>query len=249
MTDAPCNSDLDPQSPTVVSSQPTPSTNPGRRCRWWRRGITIAVVLLLVLWQRDFLCWALATPLIRSESGANATAILLIQGHYPFAEVATFLTQDDHHRVLIEASPQGRLERLGIFAPAEETGRKEMVKLGAKPEQIQVLDWTGGGSRSAAIQRWLMDHPDEQLLVLSEGFSSRELRWQMDRELPASIARRIAIRPSTRQLYDASNWWQTKRGTIAFLRGWLGLILPVIRCGQQKEWVECNPEQFQPGPG
>ncbi|MBS0205652.1 MAG: hypothetical protein JSS49_22340 [Planctomycetes bacterium] len=196
---------------------------------------------------RSPLLRCLAAPLVISESSPMATTMLILGGDLRFDEAAQFCREDLHRHVLLEESPRGRLVRLGILPDPVELGRKELTRRGVRGDQIDVVSWTDPeDSLDMELSRWLHEHPQAQVIVVCEAFSSREIRWRFDRELPRLLARRLAIRPLHHRSYDLSNWWHSKPGIMLFVRSWLGLILPAIQSKESRTWRECNPELFTP---
>ncbi len=227
----------------VATSSPS-APRRRHRVRW---GLAILVATGLIFALRQPILRSLAAPLIVTESFPDATGIVLLGGDRRFDEAIQFLRLNPAGTVLLADPPPGRLVRLQILPPAVDLERKELIRRGMPTDQIAVVSWSGHeDSLSAALSRWFHDRPDDQLIVLCEAFISRELRWQLDRELPRSIARRLAIRPLPNPAYGQSDWWRTEPGIRAFVRGWVGLVLPVIQRGTQRDWQECNPELFQP---
>ncbi len=226
------------------------ATKPPRLSRL-RRLITPSLVILglavLIFVTRDFWLRNLASALIVDESISNPTAMLLLSGDLRYDIAARFVREDAHRTVLLEQSPPGRLIQLGILPSSAAQGRQELVQRGVPEVSIGTISWDGDdGPLTTAMTKWLQDRPDEQLVIVCEAFVSRELRWKIDRVLPAPISRRIAIRGLPNTSYGPSNWWRTKSGISSFALGWIGLILPIAQFGQQAEWNACNPEQFQP---
>ena len=212
-----------------------------QRVRW---GLAILVAAGLIFALREPILRSLAGPLIVTESLPAASGILLLGGDRRFDETADFLQRHPTGTVFLKERPAGRLERLGILPPSKELERRELTHRGVTKDQIAVVGREE--SFSDALTRWFQDRTDDQIIVLCDAFESRELRWRLNRELPQSIARRMTIRPLPNSAYGQSNWWRSKQGTVAFVRGWLGLILVVTQRGLQRDWQECNPELFQP---
>lgn len=237
---------MDSQRPSSIGAELS-ATGVGRRHRRFQLVIGILVTAGLLFVFRTPLLRCLAALLVISESSPTATTMLILGGDLRFDEAAQFCREQPHRNVLLEGSPRGRLVRLGILPDPVELGRKELTRRGIRGEQIDVVSWTDPeDSLVIELSRWLQEHPQAQVIIVCDAFSSREIRWRFDRELPRLLARRLAVRPMPNRSFDQSTWWHSKPGIMLFVRSWLGLILPAIQSKESRTWRECNPELFTP---
>jgi hypothetical protein len=189
----------------------------------------------------------LAAPLIINESLENADGIVMANGDRIYSEVARFHEGHPQCEILVFRHAAGRLVRLHILPSSVDLAFEQLRNRGIGADRITVLPVADDDDRPLrTLESWLQNHPRVRLIVLSNAFSSRELRWRLDRRLPAEMSRRLFVRALDSQSFNQSEWWRSKLGVSSFVRCWLGLVLPLLQPDSQLKWHECNPEQFQP---
>lgn len=203
-------------------------------------------MFLLLFLGRNAILATLASLLIVSQADSNSAAMLILTGDSRFDVAARFVRQDASHRIILQDPPPGRLVRLKFLPSDVELGRKELLDRGVPEDRIDVISWSDErGSLVAGLAQWLDEHPNGQVTVACGAFSSRNIRWSLDRSLSPDLARRLVVQPLPSPSYTQHDWWHSKRGVRAFVRGWASLVLPLVH-RHRKEWRECNPELFQP---
>lgn len=231
------------ESQAATLSAVTPLQN--RRLRW---GMVILLFAVIVVAGRTRLLQCMAAPLVLEELPQQANSMLLLGGDTRFDEAEGFVKATPSGTVLLESRSPGRLERLQIIPSAVEIARRELNKRGVPADRIEVIQRSvPDNTLGSAISEWFVDNPDGQLSIVCDAFSSRELRWKLNRDLPSSVVGKVVLRPLPSQDIHLSNWWQSKRGVMAFTRGWIGLILQMIPGREVRKSKECNPELFHPG--
>ena len=220
------------------------------KCRWQqrRKGLLVlsAIVLLMVL-ARGPLLYMVALPLVHADGPISATGILLLGGDTRLDETTQFHQKNPDGDVLLLQPAPGRLVRMQILTSPEDLARNDLVERGVSVSKISVVNWASfDEAMETALGRWLNDHPDVKLVVVCDAFESRGVRWRLDRQLPRQTAARLAVRPLVSQSFRQSDWWHSKRGIMALLRSWTGLVMHVVDRGTERRWRECDPEQFRP---
>jgi len=224
---------------SVVSGRP-------RRYRLLTRLLLLSVLGLVVI-TRGFWLQGLALPLIFVDQMPDVDAMLLCGGDFRLDEAFRFHQKNPAGQILLVGRSPGRFVRLQILQAPQDLERKELIKRGISTDRIGVVAGLSPDERlSDALVRWFDEHPNAKIIVVCDAFESRTLRWELDRELPRNLSKRLVVRPLASQLYSTANWWHTKRGVAGFIRGWLGLILPVFQRSNDRRWRECNPELFRP---
>ena len=219
--------------------------------RRWRRtgrwGLTICIVAGVLYLMRGTLLQAVAAPLIVSQSTKSATGLLLVGGERKFSAAAEFMEANPSGDILLLKQPESRLERLEILPSQAIQARDDLVRRGINVDRITILDPSATNeSPGQVLGRWMQQHQNAHLLVACDLFLSREVRWQLDAELPRECSQRLSVAPPPIRSYDRTRWWKYERGILQVARGWLGLAQHVIYRGRQVEWYECDPEAFQP---
>ena len=188
----------------------------------------------------------LSLPLIYADRTTAATSVLLLSGDGRVSEAIEFCRENPKAHFLLLDPPPGRLVRLKIMPSPQKMQQKQLIAKSIPEDRIEFVLWNADDEPlGAALSRWYDDHPDAAVTVFCDEFQSRSVRWSLDRRLSTGQAARTTIRPIASKSYDRRVWWTSKQGTMAFVRNWVGLILPLIQ-GDHQKWQECNPDQFRP---
>ncbi len=256
-----------------------------RRSRWRRRAAIVAALLLTVWCFRASLLQGLAAGLIvddrpgpsqrtalqpgasqhaASQHGGaldsgSQRAVVILDGDRHFDAAAemhrTALHDTGASTIIVFLGPPGRLVRMGIIQPADETARRELLKRGISDRDLEVLPVRSGNRSTVAAElgRWLAEHPSQTVSVLCDRFTSRTWKIVIQQSVDAALIRRISIVPLEDRQFDETNWWRSKPGQMALLSGYIRLGYHCWRPENGPERGELTDDDFHAafagGPG
>jgi uncharacterized SAM-binding protein YcdF (DUF218 family) len=172
---------------------------------WTTRGF-----LLRGLAQR----WAVSDPLVQAD------AIFVLGGGdetRPFA-AATLYEDNLAKEILVSnARHRGPVEKLGIRPAEAELDRQILLKLGVPPEAITVIgsNLSSTYEESLALAEWAKKTGAKRIIIPTEIFPSRRVRWIFNRQLqPIGVTPIVVAYPN--QNYTIDNWWHVHDGIIDF---------------------------------
>ncbi|HJU15264.1 MAG TPA: YdcF family protein [Stellaceae bacterium] len=167
---------------------------------------------------RDLLLREAANLWIVSDPIGPADAAAVLGGGVadrPFA-AARYYKEGLVRKILISDSYQGPAEKLGIVVPEAETDRKILLKLGVPANAIATFGHSlrNTHQEAQALRTWAEQMGVRSLIVPTEIFSARRVRWMLHRVFrPDTIIRVPALEPPD---YNRSDWWEDNRGILAF---------------------------------
>jgi hypothetical protein len=187
-----------------------------------------------------------ALGLIVDEGRDPAPAVLLLDGDRQF-DVAAEFSRAGAATILVYRSPPDRLARMGILPRSDETARRELLERGVANEHLKILD---GDSASrfriaATLGQWLADHPDQQVNVLCERFTSRTWKIVFERALAPPLAKNIRFVPLHNRQFDETNWWRSKPGMMAFVNSYIRLGYHFCNSGMETKGEERTTAEFR----
>jgi uncharacterized SAM-binding protein YcdF (DUF218 family) len=184
-------------------------------------------VLVLVLAGLGACTWLAREPLLRglanlwivSDDVTPADAVAVLGGQI---EVRPFAAADLYRRglvkkVLVSSNREGRAAVIGDAQGHAEANRHVLLKLGVPENAIEMF---GQANRStsdeaAALREWTGRHGASSIIVPTEVFAARRVRWIFDREF-AGRGVRIQVLALEPPDYTRTEWWRTAAGLIAF---------------------------------
>src|SRR5262249_54705944 len=119
-------------------------------------------------------------------------------------------------KILLSNIGPSRAERLGVLESHVEHNRKVLLKLGVPETAIETF---GSGLLNTheevlALRDWAARGGARSIIVPTEVFSARRLRWMSDRIFAdGSIIRVVALDPPD---YQRDVWWKNEGGLITF---------------------------------
>jgi uncharacterized SAM-binding protein YcdF (DUF218 family) len=171
--------------------------------------------------------WFARAPLLRgaaelwivSDRVDAADAVVILGGGVetrPFAAAAYYRAGLVKTVLLSNVSPN-RVEALGIAPSHVELNRSVLLKLGVPPAAIEILGTTVSNTyeEAAALRGWAEHRHPRAVIVPSELFSSRRVRWVVQHAL-ADTATQVFVPALDAPEYDRGNWWTHEQGVIAF---------------------------------
>jgi uncharacterized SAM-binding protein YcdF (DUF218 family) len=200
------------------------SMNPRHRTKSFRlkAGMALAVLVLAVSagWlARAQILQGIARAWIVSDSIMPADAIVVLGGGLetrPFA-AADLYKKGMARQILISAVRPSPAEKLEIVPSHVELNRAVLLKLGVPPEAILSFgtDVSSTYEEARALAEWARTNGVRSIIAPTEIFSSRRVRWMLDKEL-RNIGTRVEVQALPPLEYDADNWWQHEAGVIGF---------------------------------
>jgi uncharacterized SAM-binding protein YcdF (DUF218 family) len=196
----------------------------GRAAAWVGR----LGVLLLVLTGVGAGAWLAREPLLRGAADlwivmprdvTQADAVAVLGGQL---EVRPFAAADLYHRglvkkVLVSSNKIDRAAVIGAIQGHTEANRRVLLKLGVPENAIQTFGEgnSSTGDEAAALREWIERHGASSIIIPTEVFAARRVRWIFDREF-AGRNTSIQVLPLEPPGYTRAQWWRTPTGLIAF---------------------------------
>jgi uncharacterized SAM-binding protein YcdF (DUF218 family) len=201
------------------------------RPRGWLRlllALFAAVALLLILAYafRAPLLSGFARAWIIDEPPAKADAIVVLGGgveYRPFA-AAKLYKAGYAPKVLIMDVNLSWTEQRGLQEPERDVTRKILLHEGVPETAIervgQAIHNTSG--ESLAVRDWAGAHHAGRLLVTTEIFHTRRVKWLFRKRFKGTgtDVRVVAVQPWE---YQSTNWWKVEQGLLAFQNEWVKL--------------------------
>jgi uncharacterized SAM-binding protein YcdF (DUF218 family) len=170
--------------------------------------------------------WFGREPLLRSAADlwivsdqvAHADAVAVFGGgleYRPFA-AAEYYRRGLVRKVLLSNIGSGPAERLGVLESHAEHNRKVLLKLGVPETDIETFGSALSNTyeEALALRDWAARAGARSIIVPTEIFSARRVRWTLHRVFTeGGIIRVAALDPLE---YRRDDWWKNERGLIAF---------------------------------
>ncbi len=196
----------------------------GARATRFRRCFAIVLVLVGVcvgVWiEREALLRGAADLWIVSDPITPADAVVVLGGGI---DVRPFVAADLYakglaKKILLSDVEDGRSVNIGAVTGHAEGNRKVLLRLGVPESAIEKFGKANKNTREEAVslKDWTDRNVVSVLIIPTEIFSARRVRWMFHREF-AGTGVRIEV-PSLDQprLYTRAEWWKTEDGMLAF---------------------------------
>jgi uncharacterized SAM-binding protein YcdF (DUF218 family) len=201
----------------------TPYPQGGRVRSRSRKTITalslILVAPLAIYLNRAAVLRTAADLWIVSDQEEPADAVVILGGG---TETRPFAAADDYRRglakkVLLANARITRPELLGIVPSTIALTRTALVKLGVPEGDIEIFgtELANTHDEALALREWLIRSHAGTVIIPTEIFSSRRVRWVMQRALNGTGAK-VEIRALERPDYSRADWWRNERGIVDF---------------------------------
>jgi uncharacterized SAM-binding protein YcdF (DUF218 family) len=202
------------------------SPHPERR-RTWHRSRLLGFCLLAALFLyfvRAPLLRAAARFLDVSESPQAVDCVLVLGGGSqtrPFVAAALVkagLTKE----VLVPTIGLSAEEEAGWRLPEHDLIRGALIARGVPAPQIVQLDGHVSSTyeEALALARYLDQHPQRSVAVLTNSYHTRRARWIFQRVV-AQRAAALHFLSAPSDGYDETNWWQSEAGFVTYLDEYL----------------------------
>lgn len=191
------------------------------------RALTKVLAALLFIAAITASAWLARAVLLRtaadlwiiSDPELPADAVVVLGGGIatrPFA-ASEYYRKGLVRRVLVSSVRPNKVQELGFMPSEVALARSVLTQLGVPDKAIEDL---GSGvyntyEEAVALRAWALRSQVRTVLVPTEIFSARRVRWIFDREF-AGTGVRIVVPAFDPPEYDRSNWWKDEKGLIVF---------------------------------
>ena len=179
---------------------------------------SIAVLCVAAWFGREPLLRSAADLWIVSDQAVRADAVVVLGGGIeirPFA-AAEYYRQGLVGKILLANIGSSRVEQLGLRESHVEANRKVLLKLGVPETAIESFgsNLSNTYEEARALRDWAARTGARSILVPTEIFPARRVRWTLYRVFPEEVTVRVpALDPLD---YHRSNWWKSEGGLIGF---------------------------------
>jgi uncharacterized SAM-binding protein YcdF (DUF218 family) len=193
------------------------------RFRAAKRGV-VALLLLAIacvsIWHnRATLLEGAAKLWIVSDTVSQADAVAIFGGGLevrPFA-AAEYYKAGLVKKILVSNVQLNKAEILGAFPSHTALNRKVLLKLGIPESAIESFgtDLSNTFQEAIALREWAVRNDAHRVIVPTQAFSSRRVRWVLQREL-SGAGIQIQVPALDDNGYNPSNWWKDDKVIIEF---------------------------------
>jgi uncharacterized SAM-binding protein YcdF (DUF218 family) len=157
--------------------------------------------------------WVVSDPVTRADVVAVLGGDLEVR---PFV-AAELYKKDLVTKVLVSQVIEGRSSKIGLIPGHSELNRMVLLKLGVPDAAIETFGEANKNTmdEAAALRDWADRHGVSRIVIPTEIFAARRVRWIFNREFAGSSAR-LAIASFEPPNYTRAEWWKTEAGMIAF---------------------------------
>jgi uncharacterized SAM-binding protein YcdF (DUF218 family) len=192
------------------------------RPRRWLALVSACMLLLAgaVSWvYRVELLQETAQAWIVSDPAERADAVAVLGGGLdtrPFA-AAGYYHQGLVPKILVSSSRTSPSERLGVSTSQTELNRAVLLRLGVPETSIEIFghELSSTFEESVALREWAERAHATTIIVPTEAFSSRRVRWTMQHNF-AGTRMHIQVPALEPWQYNRKQWWRREEGLVAF---------------------------------
>jgi uncharacterized SAM-binding protein YcdF (DUF218 family) len=208
-----------------MSSPAAPATMKTAAGRWMAVLRRLAV-LTAALGALGAAAWIARAPLLTgvadawivSDPPGPADAVAIFGGGFdtrPF-EAADYYKQGLVTRILISDVAPTRAEQLGATKPRTRLEHAILLKLGVPDSAIETFGHglTNTYDEALALRDWAVRTGARGIMVPTENFSARRVRWVLLRVFPDNVT--IRVPAIERGDYRRDDWWKSEKGVVAF---------------------------------
>jgi hypothetical protein len=168
---------------------------------------------------REALLQQAAEYWIVSDDIRPADAVIILGGGL---DTRPFAAAEDYrkglaHKILVANVNLNNVEVPGILPSHTAMNRDVLIKLGVPVADIETFgsDLANTYEEGNALREWAVHSHARGVIVPTEIFSSRRVRWVLTRAL-AGTGTNIQIQTLKPPKYNQADWWKTDHGLSAF---------------------------------
>jgi uncharacterized SAM-binding protein YcdF (DUF218 family) len=171
--------------------------------------------------------WIARAPLLRgaaelwivSDAAGPADAVAILGGGLdvrPFA-AAEYFRRGLAPKIVLANVRIGPAEKLGVLPPHTELNRIALRMLKVPETAIESfgIDVTSTREEALALRAWADRTGARAVIVPTEMFSTRRVRWMLGRAFEGSGVR-VMVPAQLDPDYSVADWWRNEHGLIAF---------------------------------
>lgn len=168
---------------------------------------------------RDALLRSAAELWVVSDPVGPADAVVIFGGGLetrPFA-AAEYYQKGLANKILLSNVQLDRTETLGFVPSHTAMNCEVLLKLGVPASAIQTFG-TGLSNtyqEAVALREWAVNTGARSVIVPTEKFESRRVRWVVEREL-VGTGIQVQVPALNNPAYSTSDWWQDERAILEF---------------------------------
>ena len=182
--------------------------------------ILVAAVVAGGVWLlRDALLRGAANVWIVSDPVTQSDVVAVLGGDL---EVRPFVAAELYrkglvHKVLVSKVPGTRSSRIGGVPGHSQLQRTLLLNLGVPDAAIGTFGEANRNTNdeAVALRDWVNRHGVLRIVIPTEIFAARRVRWIFDREF-AGTSVRLAVPSFEPPQYTQEEWWKSEGGVIAF---------------------------------
>jgi uncharacterized SAM-binding protein YcdF (DUF218 family) len=179
--------------------------------------LVVACFCIGAWFERDPLLRGLADLWIVSDTVTHADAAVVLGG---FLEVRPFAAAELYrkglvNKVLISQVSDDRVVSTGVVLNHTEANRRVLLKLGVPAGAVETFGTENKNTRDEAfaLRAWAERNNASTLIIPTEIFSARRVRFMFRRELATKTIEVLALDPPE---YTRADWWKSDIGLIGF---------------------------------
>jgi uncharacterized SAM-binding protein YcdF (DUF218 family) len=157
--------------------------------------------------------WIVSDPVVRSDAAVVLGGQIEVR---PF--VAAELYKNGFvNKVLVSQVAVARSSVIGDIPGHSESNRLLLLKLGVPDTAIEMFGQANRSTKdeASALRDWADEHHVSRIIVPTEIFAARRVRWIFDREFAGSAVQ-IEVPSFEPPDYTRAEWWKTEAGMINF---------------------------------
>ena len=156
---------------------------------------------------------------IVSDAVTPADAVAVFGGGLdtrPFA-AAEYYHKGLAKKILLADSRLSPSEKLEVVSRHAELNRQVLLKLGVPNQNIETVGTAVSNTReeALALREWADRTGARRIIVPTELFSSRRVRWMLERAFEGTHVQVEVVTVGSIE-YTPADWWQHEEGLIAF---------------------------------
>ncbi len=168
---------------------------------------------------RDYLLRGAAELWIISDPVTNGDAVAILGGGLPVRPFAAaeLYKKGTVKTVVISRVAEDYLAKIGLIPGHTELNRLLLIRLGVPDNVIETFGSANQSTRdeALALRLWATQNGVSRIVIPTELFAARRVRWMFDREFAGSSVR-LEVSAVEAASYSRAEWWRSSEGLIAF---------------------------------